>query len=164
MCKHQRQQICFVYEFLAETGLQLGRCEQELLTAWLIWHSACAILLSASPLGPSVAATHITMSVKAVAAVLVFALDKKADSEIRKKKEQMRLFLAFQQWGQEIHCTYRPPPHPRLSALGDHPLPVRQWQLLCSARPSQVWPEQASGQQEQRARRATCCPDGRVRA
>jgi uncharacterized membrane protein (DUF441 family) len=73
MCKHQRQQICFVYEFLAETGLQLGRCEQELLTAWLIWHSACAILLlSASPLGPSVAATHITMSVKAVVAVLCF--------------------------------------------------------------------------------------------
>jgi hypothetical protein len=66
---------------LAEAGLQLGGSEQELLTAWLIWHSACAILLmSASPLGPSVATAHITMSVKAVPAVLAFDAQEKLEA------------------------------------------------------------------------------------
>jgi hypothetical protein len=70
MSKHQRQQLRLVYELVAEAGLQLGGSEQELLTAWLIWHSACAILLlRASPLGPSAATVNITMTVKARAAV-----------------------------------------------------------------------------------------------
>jgi hypothetical protein len=69
MTQQQRQQLGLVYELLAEAGLQLGGSEQELLTTWLIWHYACAILLlSASPLGSSTATAHVTMSVKAVAA------------------------------------------------------------------------------------------------
>jgi hypothetical protein len=59
------QQLGLVTKPSAEAGLHFGGIDKELKTAWLIWHSACAILLlsSASTLGSVMMAVHYTMKV-----------------------------------------------------------------------------------------------------